>query len=149
MVAYIQLVIVPYVQEKRKQLRLEDSQSALVILDEFKGQTTDAVLSLLGQNNIEYILVPPNYTDRLQPLDVSINKPVKDFLRRKFTDWYAEKIVAQKDVGTADQPVDMRLSIIKPIRAKWMIEASDYVRSHPDMIINGFKNTSILDFLKS
>ena len=86
--------IVPYVQEERKQLGLANSQSALVILNEFKGQTTDAVLSLLGQNNIEYVLVPPNYTDCLQPLDVSINKPVKDFLRRKLTDWYAEKIVA-------------------------------------------------------
>ena len=59
MMAYIQLVIILYVQEKRKQLILEDSQSALVILDEFKGQTTDAVLSLLGKNNIEYVLVPP------------------------------------------------------------------------------------------
>ena len=48
MMAYIQLVIIPYVQEKWKQLRLEDSQSALVILDEFKGQMTDSVLSLLG-----------------------------------------------------------------------------------------------------
>ena len=123
MKSYIQLIIVPYVQEKRKQLGLADSQLALVILDEFKGQTTDTVLSLLGQNNIEYVLVPPNCTDCLQPLDVSINKPVKDFLQRKFTDWYAEKIVAQKDSGTVSQPVDMKLSIMKPIGVKWMIEA--------------------------
>lgn len=143
------MIIVPYVQEKRKQLRLADSQSALVILDEFKGQTTDAVLNLLRQNDIEYVLVPPNCTDRLQPLDVSINKPVKDFLRRKFTDWYAEKIVAQQDSGTATQPVDMKLSIMKPIGAKWMIEAFDYIQSHPDMIRNGFKNVGITDFLKS
>ena len=149
MKSYIQLIIVPYVQEKRKQLGLADSQSALVILDEFKGQTTDAVLSLLRQNDIEYVLVPPNCTDRLQPLDVSINKPVKDFLRRKFTDWYAEKIVAQKDSVTATQPVDMKLSIMKPIGAKWMIEAFDYIQSHPDMIRNGFKNVGITDFLKS
>ena len=47
MKSYIQLIIVPYVQEKRKQLGLADLQSALVILDEFEGQTTDAVLSLL------------------------------------------------------------------------------------------------------
>ena len=58
-------------------------------MNSFKGQTTDAVLSLLRQNHIKYILVPPNCTDCLQPLDVSINKPVKDFLRKKFTDWYA------------------------------------------------------------
>ena len=121
----------------------------MVILDEFIGQTTNEALSLLGQNNIEYVIVPPNCTDRLQPLDVGINKPVKDLLRRKFTDWYAEKIVAQKDGTTANQPVDMKLSIMKPIGAKWMIEASDYIQSHLDMIRNGFKNTGILHFLKS
>ena len=124
MKSYIQLIIVLYIQEKQKQLRLADSQSALVILDEFKGQTTDVVLNLLTRNDIEYVLVPPNCTDCLQPLNVSINKPVKDFLCKKFTDWYAEKIVAQ-DSGTATQPVDMKLSIIKPIGAKWMIEAFD------------------------
>ena len=61
MKSYIQLTIAPYAQEKRKQLRLADSQLALVIFDEFKGQTTDAVLSLLRQNDIEYVLVPLNY----------------------------------------------------------------------------------------
>ena len=89
--------------------------------------------------------MPPNCTDRLQPLDVSINKSVKDFLRKKLTDWYAEKIVAQKDSGTATQTVGMKLSIMKPIEAKWMIEASDYIQSHPEMIRNGFKNVSISD----
>ena len=103
---------------------------------------------MLGQNNIEYVIVPPNCTDRLQPLDMSINKPVKDFLRRKFTDWYAEKIVAQKDGATANQPVDMKFNIMKPIGAEWMIEASDYIQSHSDMIKNGCKNSDILGFLK-
>ena len=93
--------------------------------------------------------MPPNCRDCLQPLDVSINKPVKDFIQRKFTDWYAEKIVGHKDGGTANQPVDLKLSIMKPIGAKWVIEASDYIKSHLEMIRNGFKNTGILDFLKS
>ena len=57
--------------------------------------------------------------------------------------------MAQKDGATANQPVDMKLSIMKPIGAKWMIEASDYIQSHLDMIRNDFKNTGILDFLKS
>ena len=108
MISYIQQVIVPYVQETRKNLGLPDSQSALVILDEFKGQTTEQVLNLLKQNNIDYVIVPPNCTDRLQPLDVSINKPPKDFLRAKFQNWYAEQIVTQRNSDQAVQPVDVR-----------------------------------------
>ena len=84
MILYVQLIIVSYAQKTRKNLGLPDSQSAMVILDEFKGQTTEQVLNLLKQNNINYVIVPPNSTDRLQPLDVSVNKPAKDFLRTKF-----------------------------------------------------------------
>jgi len=100
-----------------------------VIFDEFKGQTTDNVLSCLDENNILYVMVPPNCTDQLQPLDVSVNKPAKDFLRAKFREWYAKKIFTQLDEreGSAASnstinPVDLRLSIIKPIGAQWMIE---------------------------
>ena len=46
-----------------------------------KGRQQIQYASLLGQNNIEYIIVPPNCRDCLQPLDVSINKPVKDFIQ--------------------------------------------------------------------
>ena len=57
--------------------------------------------------------MPPDCIDRMLPLDVNIIILVKHFLRRKFTDWYAEKIVPQKDSGTATQPVDIKLSIMK------------------------------------
>ena len=42
--------------------------------------------------------------------------------------------MGHKDGGTANQPVDMKLSIMKPIGAKWVIEASDYIKSHLDMV---------------
>ena len=60
--------------------------------------------------------------------------------------------MAQKDSGTATQPGDMKLSIMKPTGAKWMIEGFDYIQSHPDMIRNGFNNVGTgipnMNFLK-
>ena len=41
-----------------------------------------------------YILVPANCTDRLQPLDVSVNRAAKQFMRAKFKGWYADRIIA-------------------------------------------------------
>jgi len=73
MISYIESVIVPYMTEKRRQLGLDAKHTGLVILDEFKGQTTFRVLNLLQRNNLLYVIVPPNCTDRLQPLDVSVN----------------------------------------------------------------------------
>ena len=149
MISYVQLVIVPYVQETRKNLGLPDSQSALVILDEFKGQTTHAVLNLLKQNNIEYVIVPPNCTDRLQPLDASINKPAKDFLRHPFsTNWLynAESHIHWLNCLAIVFLGNNLLSV--PTLKLFTIAMSDYIKSHPEMIINGFKNVGIVDFLK-
>ncbi len=40
------------------------------------------------------VVVPANCTDRLQPLDVSLNKSAKEFLR-KFHEWYADQVRLQ------------------------------------------------------
>lgn len=101
--------IVPYFQEKKKSIGVPLDCSSLVIFDKFKGQTTDNVLACLKENNILYVKVPANCTDRSQPLDVSTNKPAKDFLRSKFQAWYAEKLSTQLDEksgSTTLQPVE-------------------------------------------
>ena len=82
MIEYIHEVITPYVKAQRE--LLGDKHPAAIIMDNFKGQVTASVNALLGENDIYACLLPPNTTDRLQPLDVSVNKPAKDFLRRKF-----------------------------------------------------------------
>jgi len=81
---YITKVILPYVEGKQTELKLQRDQPALVIYDEFKGQLTDAVHSLLDSNHIYVVKVPPNCTGRLQPMDLSVNKSAKDFLRKQF-----------------------------------------------------------------
>ena len=91
-----------------------------------------------------YILVPANCTDRLQPLYVSMNRSAKQFMRAKFEGWYADRIIAQKDIGQDIQPVDLRLSVVKPIG---VIELYDYQKGHPHIISNGFKHVGITDTL--
>ena len=71
-------------QKKRRVKALYTSYPALVLFDNFKGQCTDSLLQILTKNNIDYIFIPPNCTDRLQPLDVSVNKVAKSFLRDCF-----------------------------------------------------------------
>ena len=54
-------IIIPYVQSQRKELG-KPKQAVLVIMDVFRGQITDDVISLLRNNNIHYVLVPNNMT---------------------------------------------------------------------------------------
>ena len=48
-------------------------------IDNFKGQVVGSVTDLLELNNIHVCLLAPNKTDKLQLMDTSVNKPVKDF----------------------------------------------------------------------
>ena len=41
---------------------------------------------------------------------------------------------------TAKAPIDLRLSVVKPEGARWMIAMYDYLKSKPEIISNGFKD---------
>ena len=92
---YIDEVIVPFVTEKRQKLKLDLASPAAAIFDNFRGQTTAAILSLLRSHNIVPIQLPANCTDKLQPLNISINKLMKDHLKSSFQQWYAQEVKKQ------------------------------------------------------
>ena len=142
---YILKIVPPYVQAKRKELGLTSDFPALAIYDVFKGQMTEAVFKLLEENNIYTLRVPANCTDRLQPMDLSVNKPAKDFMRGKFREWYSAEVQKQFDQGaTSFTPVDLRMSVMKPVGAKWLVSLYDYFKSNSSIIINGFKAAGLL-----
>ena len=91
-------------------------------------------------NNINVILIPANCTDRLQPLDISVNKAVEDFLHGKFQEWFAKQVKCQLSNEIAKAPIDLRLSVVKPEGARWMIAMHEYLKSKPEIISNGFKD---------
>jgi len=60
-------------------------------------------------HNVNVALIPANCTDWLQLLDLSINKPAKDFLRKQFEGWYAKQVCSQLDKGKQSEGVDSAL----------------------------------------
>ena len=83
-VDYINNIIAPYLQQVRSSLHLRDDHPVLAIYDCFRGQVTESVSTLLEENNIHVIVVPVNCTGHFQPLDLSLNKAVKDFYAGSF-----------------------------------------------------------------
>ena len=74
---------------------MDATQPTALVLYTFRGQCTERILSKLEENNVRVVIIPANCTDRLQPLDLSVNKVAKDFLRTQFSNWYADQICSQ------------------------------------------------------
>ena len=63
--------------------------------------------------------------------------------------WYSDQVQTQLDRGIKieEVKVDMRLSIVKPLSAKWIIKVVDEVASCPCEIKKGYERAGILECL--
>jgi len=89
--------------------------------------------------------VPPNCTDQLQLIDLSVNKSAKEFLHAKFRVRYSEQ-VQQKLAKSDSSIVDTRMSVMKPIGASWLKSLSN---ENQMIAKNGFKAAGIIDVLRA
>ncbi|CAH3141836.1 unnamed protein product, partial [Porites evermanni] len=88
-------VIKRHVDLKRKELKLQPTQKALLIWDVFKGQKTD-----------------------------------KRFMKDQFTMWYSAEIQKPMEATENDDDieVDLRLSVLKPLHASWLVSLYNHLR---------------------
>lgn len=147
---FFEKIVFPYIDKVRRAMEAPN-QKALLIMDNFSGQTTDDILEKLKEKGIVLVMVPANTTDRLQPLDVSVNKSAKDFLRERFRTWYAEQVEKQLQAGVEATAVtvNMGMPVMKELGAKWLTSLYDKLQREKTIIINGFKKVGIVDALKN
>ena len=144
MLGYINHVIVPYLQKTREYVG--DDKTALVIIDNFGGQVTESVIQLLEDHVVHVCTLPPNTTDLLQPMDISVNKPAKDYL----TFWYSREVTKQLDgqeledlEDIAIQPIDLSMPVMKEVSARWLVDIVGRISDNPHLIISGFLRSGI------
>ena len=82
-------------------------------------------------------------------MDLNENGHAKEFLKRKFECWYDQQITSQFEGGSSvyDIQITLKLSVIKPIHAKWLLGLYDQLRNSSDTIINWFAMDGIKDVL--
>lgn len=67
MIAYFVAVIKPYKEQTIQRLGLDlQKQKMVVLFDVFRAHLVDSCKQWLSRNNIEFVCIPPNTTDKLQ-----------------------------------------------------------------------------------
>ena len=146
---YLDTVMLPFISAQKKKFSFSSSQRALVIFDGFKGQNTTEFFKKLEDHGISSVTIPPNCTDKLQPLDISVNKSMKNELRNHFQMYYANQVSKQlsNNVAVDEIKVDFTLSAIKSTSASWIMSSWNKIEMHPEIVINGFAKAGILDII--
>ena len=146
-IEYLEKVVFPFIVDKCKERSLRDEQKAILVFDVFKGQKTERVQHLIADNNCVCVFVPANMTNYFQPLDLTVNGPAKQFLKGKFQEWYAREIAKQVDKGIDVYSIDVntKLSVMKPIYARWLVGLYDHLRNKPEVIRKGYEMAGIVE----
>ena len=103
----IDTIIVPYIVKQRSELNLPTTQKALVIWDVFKGQVTQTVLDKLKSLDCEFVAVPANMTHFFQPLDLTVNRSAKQFMRKQFVMYYSEIVRHKLENGENVEDIEV------------------------------------------
>ena len=104
----------------------------------------------MDDHNVHVVTLPPNTTDLLQPMDLSVNKPAKDYLRAQFDEWYSQEVMKQLDGRELDdledidiQPIDLSMPVMKEVSARWIVDAVERISDNPQLIVSGFLRSGI------
>ena len=89
--------------------------------------------------------MPAHCTGELLPLDLTVNQVFKQELKECFIKRYAGLVKDQLGDGVELENIkpDLRISVLKPLHAHWLIEAISNISS--DVVVEGFVKSGIKD----
>ena len=149
----IKEIILAYVKQQQRQELEKPDQASILIMDVFRGQMTEEVVSMLRTNNIWLVKVPNNMTHLLQPYDPTVNGHYKSFMKGMFAEWYRKQVEEALSHGKKVEDIEIKfyLTVIKPLHAKWLMQFFNHITSEKgsEIIINGWKRSGIYDAVKN
>lgn len=111
---------------------------SILVLDAFRCHLAESVKKLLRESGTKLVVIPGGMTSQLQPLDVCINKPFKDAVKRSYADWMRSGEAAVTPSG--------RLKRASPgTLCKWITDAWATIPN--ELIARSFKKCGISNAL--
>ena len=144
-------------------------RDSLLVMDHAAFHKTPRILQKLKGTNVVPALVPPGCTSLLQPLDVAINKPFKEWLRRALDEVLDDqdlensvsnrsalsrrRIAVTRAVGMASDELTRRAELVQQSFVHTGIAifpngAEDHkinIKDHPNVDFSGWENFPLVD----
>ena len=96
------------------------------------NQRTDRVKEAVRKSSECIVAVTNNWTSYFQPLDISVNKPYKDFIRNEAQAWYSAQIVELISIVKPNAKCQMGEKVLRSYAfkpgncEKWLEKIADY-----------------------
>ena len=126
-------------------LKHTKSKEALLIMNTFRAHCTEEIISLLSKHHSSVALIPGGCTSKLQPLDVSLNKPFKQLCRQEFSTY------CRSQLSTMSSSADCLKTASKQEVCQWLTKAHDHLCAQPGLSLaldgsedNLFRNQHLL-----
>ena len=113
-------------------LKYTKKDRSLLVMDSFRGHLTENVKKAFRKGNTVTAIIPGGCTSKLQPLDVSINKPFKTELRRSWGRYMRESAKTARDRGERVKAASKETVI------GWLVSAFKTIQTKPSMIMYSF-----------
>jgi hypothetical protein len=110
----------------------------MMVYDSFKGHLEESVKEKFRENGFDLAVIPGGLTSICQPLDVAINKPFKDYLRKEWHLWMANGGAGETKNG------NLRRAKLSEV-CGWVKRAWDNISE--ETIIESFKKCGISNSL--
>lgn len=118
-------------------IKYTKKKPSLLFLDCFKAHLTEKVKEAFGNCNTTVLVIPGGCTSVLQPLDVSINKPIKSYIRHSWEQYMIEKCSGG---GNAPKPS-------KQLLVDWLQNANHMLDSNKCIVKKSFLVTGLSNSL--
>ena len=112
----------------------------MLVYDSFRGHLEESVKKKFHDSNIDLAVISGGLTSICQPLDVAINKPFKDNLRKEWHLWMANGGAGKTAAG------NLRRAKYSDV-CNWVKRSWENISS--EIIINSFVNYGIIELLDS
>uniref|UniRef100_A0A8C5QH03 HTH CENPB-type domain-containing protein n=1 Tax=Leptobrachium leishanense TaxID=445787 RepID=A0A8C5QH03_9ANUR len=109
-------------------------KQSLLVWDMFRAHTSDDIKQLAKSSQVTLAVIPGGLTSVLQPLDVCLNKPFKDRVRKMWHEWMSSGQAQLTKVGNLKKP---EIELI----AKWVRDAWEEIPE--EMVQRAFKKCGI------